>query len=80
MNLMFWRKNRKNKKSRDVLADIDLKMHEEAMRLERKRRKNKEVYLAWLENILDIFVYSPAFFARAISSIIKQISLNKNTN
>jgi len=39
------RKNKSNKKSREVLADIDLEMHKEAMRLERERHKNKEVYV-----------------------------------
>jgi len=38
-------KNRKHKKSREVLADVDLKLHKEAMRLEKERSKNKEVYV-----------------------------------
>jgi hypothetical protein len=36
-------KNRKHKKSRELLADIDLEMYKEAMRLERERHKNKEI-------------------------------------
>jgi hypothetical protein len=37
------RKNRKHKKARELLANIDLEMHKEAMRLERQRHKNKEI-------------------------------------
>jgi hypothetical protein len=43
MKLRFWRKNKKHKKSKEILADVDLEMHKEAMRLERQRRKNKEI-------------------------------------
>lgn len=36
------RKSRKHKKAREVLGDIDLEMHKEAMRLETERRRDKE--------------------------------------
>jgi hypothetical protein len=38
-------KNRKHKKSKEVLQDVDLEMHKEAMRLERERRKNREFFI-----------------------------------
>jgi len=39
------RKNRKRKKSKEALEDIDLKMHKEAMRLEKERRKRREFFV-----------------------------------
>ena len=38
-------KNKKRKKSKELLEDVDLEMHKEAMRLEKERRKRREFFV-----------------------------------
>jgi len=40
----FFRKRKRRRKARDILAEVDLDMHREAMRLERKRSREELFY------------------------------------